>query len=450
MVTLGASIERGAVRAVALSQFGSRWAERVLVRRVVRTGTDPADIAVAVEVALDAVAAELRRMDANELGPELRAVGPLAAGEDVEEPIGDLDSAIAGAAVVYRETAQRRAVVTRLAEGRWHGAALVPSTSAHLSVAADLPSLTEFGDLMVCDVVPGYQACAVVDAARSRVLAATGRAGTVASLGEVVQAASAQSAAAGVRLDAVLLIGSAADSFEVRAAVEGLGVPVLSCPLAAAATAVGAARWVLDDLAGVAEEVDAPARHRLAPALPTAVGALACGLLTAGLYAGGGLYDRQGDGGLVLSDDARVTANSEVFGGTDSTAGADAGSPAHPGVFDSRRGAPERVRAAEVAEPVQHASYALGSPQSQSWWGAPGEPLSLQPVQDERADVVETPGELPGAGLPTEPTLGDPAALLLFPGETPPPPAFTPESYRWWDNHVRLIAQWAAQRFAGA
>ncbi|WP_067862710.1 hypothetical protein [Nocardia shimofusensis] len=445
MVTLGASIERGAVRAVALSEVGGRWAERVLVRRVVRTGTDPADIAVAVEVALDAVAAELRRMDARE-----SAAGP-EAGEDGDEPIGDLDSAIAGAAVVYRETAQRRAVVTRLAEGRWHGAALVPSTSAHLSVAADLPSLTEFGDLLVCDVVPGYQACTVVDAARSRVLAATGRAGTVAALGDVVRAASDQSEAAGVRLDAVVLIGSAADSFEARAAVEGLGVPVLSCPLAPAAAAVGAARWVLDDLADGGDEVAAPARHRLAPALPTAVGALACGLLTAGLYAGGGLYNEQRDGGPLASDDARVTANTEIFGDTVSFDRADAGSrsPVRPEEADPQCVDPECLRAAEVAE-VQHASYALRSPQSQTRWEAPGIPLSLEPVQTAQADVVEAPGELPGAGLPTEPTLGDPDALLLFPGEAPPPPAFTPESYRWWDNHVRLIAQWAAQRFAGA
>ncbi|WP_040794948.1 hypothetical protein [Nocardia higoensis] len=445
MVTLGASIERGAVRAVALSESGGRWAERVLVHRVVRTGTDPAEIAVAVEIALDGVAAELRLMDAGDLA------GRMTDAADLEEPIGDLDSAIVGAAVVYREAAQRKSVVTRLAEGRWHGAALVPLTSAHLSVAADMPSLTEFGDLLVCDVVPGYQACTVVDAARSRVLAATGRAGTVAALGEVVCAAGDQSEAAGVRLDAVVLIGSAADSFEVRAAVEELGVPVLSCPLAAAATAVGAARWVLDDLAGaVDEDVAEPARGKPAPALPTAVGALACGLLTAGLYAGGGLYIAQNEGGPAASDDARATANSEIVGRTGLFGGIDTGSSVRPGEFDPERIDPERFRAAEIAEPIEQPTYSLRSSDSQSHWGEPGAPLSLQPAQSGLVEAADEPAALPGAGLPTEPTLGDPDAMLLFPGEAPPPPPFTAESYRWWDNHVRLIAQWAAQRFAGA
>lgn len=443
MVTLGACIERGAVRAVALSQFGDRWAERVLVHRVVRTGTDPADIAAAVETALDGVAGELRRMDAGELN-----TGETNAGESsVGEPVTDLDSAVAGAAVVYREAAQRKAVVTRLAEGRWHGAALVPMTAAHLSVAADLPSLTEFGDLLVCDVVPGYQACTVVDAARSRVLAASSRAGTVSALGDVVRAADEQCEAAGVRLDAVVLIGSAADSFEVRAAVEELGVPVLSCPLAAAATAVGAARWVLDDLAGVVDAAAPPDRTWPIPALPTAVGALACGLLTAGLYAGGGLFGGQ-DAGGPGSDDALVTANSEIFGGPGFFGGLDIGSSVRPGEFDPERIDPERYRAAEITDPVEYGSYALGTPESR--WAGSGPPLlPLEQAEGEAVDPAGTPAVMPGAGLP-EPTLGDPDAMMLFPGEAPPPAAFTPESYQWWDNHVRLIAQWAAQRFNGA
>jgi len=451
MVTVGASIERGAVRAVALSDAAGRWSERVLVHRVVRTGTDPADIAAAVESALDGVAAELRAMDVRELCGAGREADPA---DDAVLPDGDLEAAIAGAAVVYREPAQRRAVVTRLAEGRWHGAALVPLTSAHLSVAADLPSLTEFGDLLVCDVVPGYQAATVVDTARSRVLAATGRAGSVGALGEVVRAAEEQSEAAGVRLDAVVLIGSAADSFEVRAAVEDLGVPVLSCPLAAAATAVGAARWVLDDLAGgdEAEQAVEPVRGRPLPALPTAVGALACGLLTAGLYAGGGLSFGHDEGGHAVAEDARTAANTEIFG-PGLFGGLETGSSVRPGEFDPERIDPQRFRAGEPDQPVAQTSYAL---HTDSRWAGPGQPL--HPAAEESEEIghaqqdqqPEQATALPGTGMPTEPTLGDPDALLLFPGEAPPPPPFTPESYQWWDNHVRLIAQWAAQRFGMA
>lgn len=441
MVTLGACIERGAVRAVALSEFGDRWAERVLVHRVVRTGTDPADIAVAVEAALDAVASELRRMDTRELDAWY------ADASGGEEPSGDdLGSAIAGAAVVYREPAQRKAVVARLAEGRWHAAALVPMTSAHLSVAADLPSLTEFEDLLVCDVVPGYQACTVIDAARSRVLAATGRAGTVSALGAVVRAAGDQCEADGVRLDAVMLIGSAADSFEVRAAVEELGVPVLSCPLGAAATAVGAARWLLDDLACAVDPEDPPARTWLAPALPTAVGALACGLLTAGLYAGGSLYAGQ-NSGPIGADDARVSANSDIFGGSGWFGGIDTGSSVRPGEFHPERIDPDRFHAADVTQSGGSTPYSLRA--QESHWSEPESPLRLEKAQADAVEPAELPSATPGAGLPGEPMLGNPDAMLLFPGEAPPPPPFTPESYAWWDNHVRLIAQWAAQRFNG-
>ncbi|MBF6371251.1 hypothetical protein IU469_36985, partial [Nocardia puris] len=100
------------------------------------------------------------------------------------------------------------AVVSELADGPWHGASLVSATSAHLRVAAAMAWLAEFDDLLVCDVVPGYQAFTLVDAARSRVLAAVSRPGSPATLAEAVRAARDQIEAAGARPDAVVLVGS--------------------------------------------------------------------------------------------------------------------------------------------------------------------------------------------------------------------------------------------------
>jgi hypothetical protein len=42
--------------------------------------------------------------------------------------------------------------------------------------------------------------------------------------------------------------------------------------------------------------------------------------------------------------------------------------------------------------------------------------------------------------------VGAPDGALLFPGEAPPPAVFTPEAADWWDEHLRLMAQWAAQQ----
>jgi len=54
---------------------------------------------------------------------------------------------------------------------------------------------------------------------------------------------------------------------------------------------------------------------------------------------------------------------------------------------------------------------------------------------------------LPRTGIPASTTkVGAPNGTMLFPGESPPPAAFTPESYHWWDNHFRLMMQWASQQ----
>lgn len=425
VVTLGASIERGAVQAVALTDAGARLPQRVLAHTVVPAGTTPAELAAAVSAALDAVAAAVA-----ETGPDA--------------------DAIAGAAVVYREPAQRRAVVSELADGPWHGASLVSATSAHLRVAAAMAWLAEFDDLLVCDVVPGYQAFTLVDAARSRVLAAVSRQGSPATLAEAVRAARDQIEAAGARPDAVVLVGSTADDSAVRAAADGFGAPVLPCPIAPEATAVGAALWVMDDVVGLAD-TSRPARGRPAPAVLTAAGALACGLVTAGVYVSSGMWT----GVPAVTDDARVTAGGQAFapprpggpgGGATLAPGASApeGGPAGPVAGEHRAPSFRPSPAAAVDTEVELFGY--GKPLGR--WGEQA-PLPLQPAEATPAQDLPS-GPVPGTGVPTRPAIGNPDATLMFPGEAPPPAPFTPEFYDWWDNHIRLIARWATQQFLGA
>src|SRR5690606_13903658 len=109
---------------------GTKLSERVLLHRVATTeGDGKAELAEAVARALDRIAAEIG-----------------SAGE------------IAGVAVAYRDAAERRAIVTRLASGPWRSASLDSTKSAHLSVAGAMTWLNEFDNLLIREVVPGYQA----------------------------------------------------------------------------------------------------------------------------------------------------------------------------------------------------------------------------------------------------------------------------------------------------
>src|SRR4029077_4537765 len=202
---------------------------------------------------------------------------------------------------------------------------------AHLSVAGVMTWLNEFDDLLICDVVPGYQAFTLVDRRRDRVLAATGQAGntTAASMGVAVTAAWDQFEAAAVRPDAVVLIGSGARAAAVVAAAEGFGAPVIPCRIASAASAVGAALTVTADVARVAEPVERGRSGR-----GTAVFVAAAGVLVGGLIAGG-----------VYATNAAVVADTRIAAdahGVDASGGSSSGSPA--GVSAPPRGSEARGR----------------------------------------------------------------------------------------------------------
>ncbi|MFQ6398091.1 hypothetical protein ACLMAJ_32205 [Nocardia sp. KC 131] len=419
VVTLGVSTERGAVHAVALVDSGEKLPERVLIHRVVKTeGDSKAELAGAVEMALEVLATEL--------GPEQE---------------------IGGAAVTYRDAAERRAIVTRLASGQWHMASLVSAKAAHLNVAGVMTWLNEFDNLLICDVVPGHQAFTLVDRRRTRVLAAnsqTGSAATAEAMGTAVTAAWDQFEAAEVHPDAVVLIGSGTGAAAVLAAADGFGAPVIPCKIAASASAVGAALSAMADVDGVVETVEVRAHTgRGTTALFAAASVLAGGLVVGGLYVAGGTSRS------AVVADARVAADARVVGaGSGSVGGSNSGPSVDPGTYrlGDTAAAGRGPRRAELGP--QPTMVVMDVPQfsAQRWGsGAQDRPLSL--VQHEPVHGTESAVQvLPGTGIPASTKVGAPNGTLLFPGEGAPPAAFTPESYHWWDNHFRMMMQWASQQ----
>lgn len=307
MITLGVSTERGAVHAVALGAEGAKLSERVLLHRVATTeGDGKAELAETVARTLDRIAAEIG-----------------ASGE------------IDGVAVAYRDAAERRAIVTRLASGPWRSASLVSTKSAHLSVAGAMTWLNEFDNLLICEVVPGYQAFTLVDPGRSRVLAATGHSGaavTMETMRAAITVARDQLDAAEVRPDAVVLIGSSADQPAVTGAVAGFGAPVIPCMIAAPAPAIGAALFAMDDLIDTVVPIEQARRQRGGGvALVAAAGVLASGLAGGGMY----LLAQNRHSGPAATD-AMSAANSH-------TVDADSGDPARPGAAPHPPHAPARA-----------------------------------------------------------------------------------------------------------
>ncbi|WP_433194386.1 hypothetical protein ACQP1G_37355 [Nocardia sp. CA-107356] len=419
-VTLGVSTERGAVHAVALADGGEKLPERVLFQRVVKTrGESKADLAVAVETAMESLAAE---------------IGP--------------DQEICGTAVAYRDAAERRAIVTELACGRWQTASLVSAKAAHLSVAGVMTWLNEFDNLLIGEVVPGHQAFTLVDRRRSRVLAATSQSGaaTAAALDAATAAAWDQFEAATVRPDAVVLIGSGASGRAVATAMGGFGAPIIPCKIATSATAVGAALFAMSDAEGPGEPVEEARHSHGTAALVAAASVLAGGLVAGGLY----VTNTSSRSATSVTAAARVTADARAVDGTGSASGSSAGSSVQPNLYPFDRPDARQPAAGSSSDPTA-AHFDLGEvpPYSMQRWGTQ-QPLALAPFdvyEHENEAGVLPQQQVPGSGIPG-PTakVGAPNGSMLFPGESPPPAAFTPEFYHWWDNHFRMLVQWAAQQ----
>lgn len=424
-VTLGVSTERGTVHAVALADDGDKLSERVLLHITGKVGGETkADLAAAVETVMDAVA--------DKMGP---------------------DRDIVGAAVAYRDAAERRAIVTRLAAGQWHEASLVSAKSSHLAVARAMTWVDEFDDLAICEVVPGFQAFSLIDGERTRVLAAvtlSGGAANEEAMRAAVTAAWDQFDAAGVRPDAVVLIGSAASEPGVVAALEaGFGAPIIPCQVAAAAPAIGAALAALPEAEYVGEAAEKLKRTRGTAALFAAASVLAGGLVA------GGVYTASNNSRTVpepMLTDARVRAEGQP-GGPQQQINADTGSAfgsSNETHWDPMVGQPTEagaVLAPDESGVVAEPDIVTIDPGSS--WGPDAEsgPLGImgpKPLLKAQPDAEPGIGQQSIIPAPTTP-VGAPDGFGLFPGEDAPPPLGTPEFQKWWDGHWAMMLKWAVQ-----
>ncbi|WP_330182867.1 hypothetical protein OHB26_03905 [Nocardia sp. NBC_01503] len=421
-MTIGVATERGTVRAVALADDGDKLQERVVLERVEKiTGDTKADLAAAVELVLEELAGKL---------------GP--------------DRDIVGAAVAYRDAAERRAIVTRLASGPWHEASLVSAKAAHLSVARAMTWVDEFDDLAICEVVPGSQAFSLIDPARSRVLAAVtlnGGATNDEAMRAAVTAAWDQFDAAGVKPDAVVLIGSAATEPAVIAALEsGFGAPVIPCSVAASAPAIGAALAAMPEAEYAGEAAERIRRARGTAALFAAASVLAGGLVAGGVYAASNNSKTVPEPMLTdsrVSADARTNGVEHPIGEPAPDTGSGGGMvPGLPGdATPTDAGAP-LIEQPAAPEP----DMVTIDPAALNW--GPANPDAGQSRSSKPLVKSQPEGEPASSNsnyiLPA-PTHS--AALTdtgLFAGELAPPALDSPEFGKWWDNHFRMMMQWAA------
>ncbi|RDI45293.1 hypothetical protein [Nocardia mexicana] len=431
VVTFGVSTERGAVQAVALLAGTDNLPERILHHRTQQIrGDGKQDLARAVETALDDLAAEI--------------------GADYED---------AGAAVTYRDAAERRAIVTGLASGPWRTASLVSAKSAHLALARAMTWVAEFDNLVVCDVVPGYQGFSLISPDRDRVVAGfTTAGGTISkeTMRPAVTAAWDQFDAAGVRPDAVVLIGSAAGDTAVSSALgTGFGASIVPCKVAAAGSAIGAALVVQPEATEGAEPGRAR-RTRGTTAVFAAASVLAGGLVVGGVYQVAG--KSRTDSATTLTN-ARIAADTQrTYPVRDPAVRPVPAAEEEPGGIQSGRGQSGEVAVDPGAAPGEAATDVVTvDPSTVSWGHSDPERLGVRDFDSAPADSETSqplvrhsdPESAPAAQssvipAPTVP-VGAPNGSLLFPGEAAPPAVGTAEFGQWWENHWRMMVQWAAQ-----
>ncbi|GAB2712755.1 hypothetical protein GCM10027089_40780 [Nocardia thraciensis] len=416
MVTFGVSTERGAVQAVALLAGAGNLPERILHHRTQQIrGDGKHDLARAVETALDDLAAEI--------------------GADYED---------AGAAVTYRDAAERRAIVTGLAAGLWRTASLVSAKSAHLALARAMTWVAEFDNLVICDVVPGYQGFSLISPGRDRVVAGFTTAGgtiTKETMRPAVTAAWDQFDAAGVRPDAVVLIGSAAGDTAVSSALgTGFGASIVPCKVAAAGSAIGAALVVQPESAEGAEPGERARRTRGTTAVFAAASVLAGGLVVGGVYQVAGKSRTEPAPTLA---DARVAAETHrtyPIGGTGVQRVPAAEEPSGEAATDMVTVDPATVGwRPSNSERLGVGDFDSALADSDSADSAAAQPLVRH--SDQESGPAAQSSVIPAPTVP----VGAPNGSLLFPGEAAPPAVGTAEFGQWWENHWRMMVQWAAQ-----
>ncbi|MEV5650533.1 hypothetical protein AB0L57_19975 [Nocardia sp. NPDC052254] len=428
-MTLGASIARDRVDAVALRGGSGKLVDRVLAHRVAeldggaRGPGSAAGVPALIESMLDALVRDV--------------------GDEYE---------IAGAAVSYRDAAGRRAVVSGLAAGQWYEASLVSAKSAHLALARAMTWAGEFEYLLVCELTPGYQGFSLISPHRDRVVAATSTtAGFVSedSIQPGVAAAWDQFDAAGVRPSAVVVVGAARPGMPAVLSA-GFEAPVIPCAVAVAGSAVGAA-LVVQPESFVALPAESSPITRNSVAVVAAASVLAGGLTLGGIH--------------EFTDHPRSDATTRLADARTTTEGNHGPRHARP-----EPGLPAADSVPELPGPQQpgirssgprHAAPDTGAntgPAPANWGSGGAAMLSLR-GSDSSGEPKRLVKEAPDSDAPhqqqqtivpnpTEP-VGAPDGALLFPGESAPPPIGTDEFNAWWDNHWRLTLRWVTTMVPG-
>ncbi|WP_148307022.1 hypothetical protein [Nocardia nova] len=423
-MTLGASIARDRVDAVALLGGNGKLIDRVLAHRVAELDVAArgpgagAGVPALIESMLDALCADI--------------------GEEYE---------VAGAAVSYRDAAGRRAVVSGLASGPWYEASLVSAKSAHLALARAMTWAAEFEDLLVCELTPGYQGFSLISPHRDRVVAgAATTAGFVSedSIQPGIAAAWDQFDAAGVRPSAVVVVGAVADRPGMSAVLSaGFEAPVIPCAVGVAGSAVGAALVVQPESFAVLPP-ESVRISRNSVAVVAAASVLAGGLTLGGIHE---FSDHPRSDATTRLADARTTAEGNRgpkharpepgLPAADSIP--ELPGPQQPGIRSSgpRHAAPDPSANADTAG----VNWGVGESTMLGLRGSDpgGEPKRLvKEAPDSDAPQQQQKSIVPA---PTEP-VGAPDGALLFPGESAPPQVGTEEFNQWWDNHWRLTLRW--------
>ena len=377
MATIGVSTEFGVVSAVVLADDSPHVLHHR--ERDLNSESDPAT-AAAVASILDALEAQL---------------GP--------------DEEIDGTVVACQTAAQRMAIESRLASGRWKESSLVSGDAALLATVRDISELDEFATLLVYELAPNHKALSVVNADRTAVLASDTTDGDVdaGAVGRSTSQAWSLLDSVDATPDAILVLGASAEAPEVAPVLELVfEVPVVQSPESESAEAIGAALLARDirepEAAVPVEPIATPRRDRraLVVAASAAVLALAGFGITALATTSAG-------------SDAVVTHSAQLPAPAPAPVPAAARIPAKPPTPAAER--------SSAAEPAPAAPTVAWTPPP----AAEPTPVEVAPPQAEAK-------------------VGQPDVFGLFPGETPPPgPGSDPATIeQWWEHHGQLKDRW--------
>ncbi|WP_327093732.1 hypothetical protein OIE68_26210 [Nocardia vinacea] len=407
MATVGISVEQSVVRGVVLAAGPPGVVLRSIQRRL-RGGA----VGAAISGVLDGVAEEL----------------------------GD-ETGVEDVAIVYRSVAERRAIVSQLAAGKWASSSLVSDRSALAVLAREERGLDEFGTVLMLELVDGQISFVIVGPARDAVSAADSwTSGTVDAdsaghmIGRILPILES------VDVDAVAVCGSGAGDPDIAPVLQlGFEAPVIVVPDHADGAARGAALIAAERLREL--PVAVPSNGRRKRRLLLGAAAVATVLGASGIAVAQILDDP--------SSEAIGRAAESLLPSTPAAA-----IPSAPITIES---APRTTPIAIEPPPQQISPIAPTRPPARRTPPATASAPTTRTTEPGAAPATETtpgsapltePGstttEAPTSTAPTPTTVGAPDGNWLFPGESPPPPLNAdPEVVRaWWANHWMLKERW--------